>query len=70
MDRHSDKFDALLDELERWNRKVNLIAIRDREEMVTAHLEDSLAAWPLLRGAAGSDVPVERFQDAYPFKNL
>jgi len=56
VDRHSDKFEALLDELERWNRKVNLTAIRDREEMVTAHLEDSLSAWPLLRGRRILDV--------------
>ncbi len=50
------KFDILLDELERWNRKVNLTAVRDREEMVTAHLEDSLSAWPLLRGKRVLDV--------------
>ena len=50
------KFDALLDELERWNRKVNLTAIRDRDEMVTAHIEDSLAARPLLRGKRILDI--------------
>ncbi len=50
------KFDTLLDELERWNRKVNLTAVRDREEMVRAHLEDSLSAWPLLRGDRILDV--------------
>ena len=51
-----EKFDALLDELERWNRKVNLTAIRDRDEMVSAHLEDSLSVWPLLRGKRVLDV--------------
>ncbi len=50
------KFDVLLDELERWNRKVNLTAIRDRDEMVTAHIEDSLAARPLLRGKRILDI--------------
>jgi len=47
---------ALLDELERWNQKVNLTAIRDRDEMVAAHIEDSLAAQPLLRGGRILDV--------------
>ena len=52
----SAKFDALLDELERWNRKVNLTAIRDREAMVTGHIEDSLAARPYLQGKRILDV--------------
>jgi 16S rRNA (guanine527-N7)-methyltransferase len=51
-----EKFNALLDELERWNRKVNLTAIRDRDEMVSAHLEDSLSVRPLLRGNRVLDV--------------
>ena len=46
----------MLDELERWNRKVNLTAIRDRGEMVSAHLLDSLVAAPLLRGPAVLDI--------------
>ena len=50
------KFETLLDELERWNRKVNLTAIRDREEMVTAHIEDSLSVRPLLHGVRILDV--------------
>ena len=53
---HADRFDALLDELERWNRKVNLTAIRDRREMVTAHIEDSLVARPYLEGRTILDV--------------
>ena len=56
MTEHREKFDALLDELERWNQKVNLTAIRDRGEMVTAHIDDSLAAQPLLRGGRILDV--------------
>jgi 16S rRNA (guanine527-N7)-methyltransferase len=51
-----EKFDALLDELVRWNQRVNLTAIRDRDKMVTAHLNDSLAVQPLLRGRRILDV--------------
>ncbi|MEJ2275342.1 MAG: 16S rRNA (guanine(527)-N(7))-methyltransferase RsmG [Woeseiaceae bacterium] len=51
-----DRFDLLLDELERWNRKVNLTAVRDRRQMVTLHLADSLAARPLLQGERILDV--------------
>jgi 16S rRNA (guanine527-N7)-methyltransferase len=50
------KLDLLLDELERWNRKVNLTAIRDRDEMVTAHIDDSLSVLPLLKGRQILDV--------------
>ena len=45
------KFAALLDELQRWNQKVNLTAIRDPDEMITGHLLDSLVARPLLQGS-------------------
>jgi len=53
---NEEKFDLLLDELERWNRKVNLTAVRDRDQMVTLHLHDSLAAQPLLEGNRILDV--------------
>ena len=46
----------MLDLLERWNRRVNLTAIRDRDEMVTVHLLDSLAARPLLHGTTVLDI--------------
>lgn len=46
----------LLEELARWNRRVNLTAIRDRDEMITAHLLDSLVARPLLHGKRILDV--------------
>jgi 16S rRNA (guanine527-N7)-methyltransferase len=46
----------LLDELERWNRTYNLTAIRDRDQMLTHHLLDSLAIHPDLAGAAVADV--------------
>ncbi len=50
------KLAALLDELEKWNRKFNLTAIRDADEMITAHLLDSLVARPLLQGDEILDV--------------
>ncbi len=53
---NDERFDILLDELERWNRKVNLTAVRDRDQMVTLHLHDSLAARPLLEGRQILDV--------------
>ena len=53
---NNDKFDLLLDELERWNRKVNLTAVRDRRQMETLHLADSLAVQPLLEGDSILDV--------------
>ena len=56
MNTHDEKFAALLDELQRWNRRFNLTAIRDRDAMVTAHIDDSLAARPMLRGARILDV--------------
>jgi 16S rRNA (guanine527-N7)-methyltransferase len=46
----------LLDELERWNRTYNLTAIRDRDQMLTHHLLDSLAVHPDLTGTSVADV--------------
>lgn len=46
----------LLDELERWNSKMNLTAIRKRPDMVTGHIVDSLIAQPLLEGERVLDV--------------
>jgi 16S rRNA (guanine527-N7)-methyltransferase len=51
-----ERFRALLDELERWNRKVNLTAVRDRAQMQTLHIADSLAARPFLQGGQILDV--------------
>jgi len=47
---------ALLSELGKWNRKFNLTAVRDPEAMITAHVLDSLVAWPLLEGDTVLDV--------------
>ena len=55
-DRAVTRFEMLLDELERWNRKFNLTAIRNRDEMVTAHIIDSLVARPFLHGKNILDV--------------
>ncbi len=52
----AEKLAALLDELERWNKKVNLTAIRDPAEMIVGHLLDSLVAAPLLEGDTVLDV--------------
>jgi len=51
-----DRLERLLAELGRWNRKVNLTAIRDADEMVTHHILDSLSARPLLEGRYILDV--------------
>jgi 16S rRNA (guanine527-N7)-methyltransferase len=53
---NDEKYEILLDELERWNQKVNLTGIRKRADMITAHIHDSLAAAPLLRGDRILDV--------------
>ncbi|MDH5455044.1 MAG: 16S rRNA (guanine(527)-N(7))-methyltransferase RsmG [Gammaproteobacteria bacterium] len=53
---YAEKFDILLDELERWNRRVNLTAVRNRDEMFTAHIADSLVARPFLEGRTVLDV--------------
>ena len=52
----ADKLGVLVDELLRWNQKINLTAIRDRDEAITSHLLDSLVAAPLLEGTRVLDV--------------
>lgn len=46
----------LLDELERWNRTYNLTAIRNRADMLTHHLLDSLSIHRDLHGSSVADV--------------
>jgi 16S rRNA (guanine527-N7)-methyltransferase len=46
----------LLAELTRWNKRINLTAIRDPEAMVSGHILDSLAVRPLLEGCRVLDV--------------
>ena len=52
----TQQFGRLLDELERWNRKINLTAVQSRADMQTLHIDDSLAARPLLHGKLILDV--------------
>lgn len=47
-----DRLLAYLDLLERWNRVVNLTAIRARERMIPGHLLDSLSVVPYLGPAS------------------
>jgi 16S rRNA (guanine527-N7)-methyltransferase len=51
-----ERLAALLEELGRWNRRINLTAIRDEDSMVTAHVLDSLAARPFLAGPRLADI--------------
>ena len=46
----------LLDELDDWNQRMNLTAIRERGQQVTKHLLDSLSIQPYLRGERILDV--------------
>jgi 16S rRNA (guanine527-N7)-methyltransferase len=52
----SEQLELYLDLLEKWNRVYNLTAIRDRAQMVTHHVLDSLAVVPHLRGARVLDI--------------
>jgi 16S rRNA (guanine527-N7)-methyltransferase len=46
----------LLDELDDWNQRMNLTAIRERSQQITKHLLDSLSIQPFLRGERILDV--------------
>jgi 16S rRNA (guanine527-N7)-methyltransferase len=46
----------LLDELDEWNQRMNLTAIRERPQQITKHLLDSLSLQPYLGGARILDV--------------
>ena len=52
----AEKLAKLLDELERWNRRMNLTSIRDADDMITGHLLDSLVVRPLIAGTRILDV--------------
>ena len=46
----------LLDELDDWNQRMNLTAIRERGAQITKHLLDSLAVHSYLRGTSVADI--------------
>jgi 16S rRNA (guanine527-N7)-methyltransferase len=46
----------LLDELDDWNQRMNLTAIRERGQQITKHLLDSLAVHSHLRGSRIADI--------------
>ncbi len=50
------QFETLLNELSRWNQRINLTAITAADEMITAHLLDSLVAAEHLSGTNVLDV--------------
>jgi 16S rRNA (guanine527-N7)-methyltransferase len=51
-----DRLLQLLDELQDWNARFNLTAIRDPRDMVVKHLLDSLSVQPWLHGQRVADV--------------
>jgi len=46
----------LLDELDDWNQRMNLTAIRERGQQITKHLLDSLSVHSHVRGARVADI--------------
>ncbi len=54
--RAAEKCARLLCELDRWNARINLTAIRDVDSMISGHLLDSLAVRPLIYGKSMIDV--------------
>jgi len=52
----AERLARLLMELERWNRRINLTAVRDPADMVALHVLDSLAVRPYLRGPRVLDI--------------
>jgi 16S rRNA (guanine527-N7)-methyltransferase len=55
-DASAAKLIRLLDELDDWNQRMNLTAIRERSQQITKHLLDSLSIQPFLRGSRVCDV--------------
>jgi 16S rRNA (guanine527-N7)-methyltransferase len=52
----ADQLATLLEELARWSQRVNLTAIRNLRDMVSAHVLDSLSVRPHLLGKSILDV--------------
>ncbi|HEY8537717.1 MAG TPA: RsmG family class I SAM-dependent methyltransferase, partial [Steroidobacteraceae bacterium] len=55
-DADCERMMRLLDELDAWNERMNLTAIRERSQQITKHLLDSLSVQPFLRGTRIIDV--------------
>jgi 16S rRNA (guanine527-N7)-methyltransferase len=53
---HARKLLAHLDLVDEWGERMNLTAIRDREQQLTKHVLDSLSIRPWLRGERIADV--------------
>jgi 16S rRNA (guanine527-N7)-methyltransferase len=51
-----DQLVRLLDELDDWNQRMNLTAIRERAQQITKHLLDSLAVHSHLHGTTVADI--------------
>jgi len=51
-----EKLVALLGELQRWGKRINLTAILDTDKIVHAHILDSLAVGPFVKGPRVIDI--------------
>ena len=52
----SKRLSALIEELEKWNKKYNLTAIRSPNEMIHGHIMDSLSALEFMEGKNVIDI--------------
>jgi 16S rRNA (guanine527-N7)-methyltransferase len=52
----AQKLLRLLDELDDWNQRMNLTAIRERPQQITKHLLDSLSVHAFIHGARVLDI--------------
>lgn len=55
-ERQAEQLIRLLDELDEWNQRMNLTAIRERGAQITKHLLDSLSVQPFVHGGRVLDV--------------
>jgi len=55
-ERQAEQLICLLDQLDEWNQRMNLTAIRERGAQITKHLLDSLSIQPFLQGERILDV--------------
>jgi 16S rRNA (guanine527-N7)-methyltransferase len=55
-ERQAQQLIRVLDELDDWNQRMNLTAIKERSAQITKHLLDSLSVQPFLQGERVLDV--------------